>query len=215
MRSFIALVAAAVLSGCATSKVTAFRDPAFATARFKGIVVFAEGMALDAAVEVESQICAKVAPTPCASGKSVLPPTRHYAANDVEQYLSRTGADGVFFVALVSDQSDTRYFGTMTTSTASGSAYGSGTLNFYGNSAFWSGSAYGSASGQSVSTPVYIFSRAAYGQLGLFDIASGNIAWRGEIRVEGRGRLNITDSAFISSATSKIASELKSSGLVM
>jgi hypothetical protein len=121
----------------------------------------------------------------------------------------------VLFVALVSDQSDTRYFGSMTTASASASAYSSGTLNFYGNSAYWNGSTYGSASGQSVSTAVYMFSRVAYGQLGLFDIASGKIAWRGEIRVEGRGRANVTDSAFISSATSKIASELKSSGLVM
>ena len=203
-----------VLSGCATSRVTAFRDPAFATKRFEAIIVFAEGMALDAAVEVERQICVKVAPTPCASGKSVLPPTRQYTANEVEQYLSRTGADGVLFIALVSDQSDTRYFGTITTSSASGSAYSSGTMNFYGNSAFWSGTSYGSVTGQSVSTPIYGFSRVAFGQLGLFDRASGNIAWRGEIRVEGQGLLNITDSAFISSVTSKIARELKSSGLV-
>ncbi len=45
-----------LLSGCATSKITAFRDLAFATKRFESIVVFAQGMALDGQVEVERQV---------------------------------------------------------------------------------------------------------------------------------------------------------------
>ena len=208
------LISACLLSGCATSKITAFRDPDFATKQFTALVVFAQGMALDASVEVERLICEKLAPTPCVSGKSVLPPTRQYTPAEVEKYLQASGADAVFIIALVADQSDTRYFGTITTSSASASATSSGSMNFYGNTAFWSGAAYGSASGQSVSMPVYGYSRVAFGQLGLFDRPTGNIAWRGEIRVEGRGLLNVTDSAFISSATSKIARELKAAGLV-
>src|SRR4030042_471532 len=98
------------LTNCATSKVTAFRDPAYATKRFKAIVVFAEGIVLDAAVEVEQQVCKKVAPTPCVSGKTVLPPTRQYSANEAQKYLSRTGADGVLVIALTSDKSAKQYF---------------------------------------------------------------------------------------------------------
>lgn len=208
------LISACLLSGCATSKITAFRDPAFATKQFTALVVFAQGMALDASVEVERLICEKVAPTPCVSGKSVLPPTRQYTADEVEKYLQASGADAVLIIALVADQSDTRYFGTITTSSTSASATASGSMNFYGNTAYWNGAAYGSASGQSVSTPLYGYSRVAFGQLGLFDRLTGNVAWRGEIRVQGNGLLNVTDSAFISSATSKIAHELKAAGLV-
>jgi PBP1b-binding outer membrane lipoprotein LpoB len=208
------LISACLLSGCATSKITGFRDPDFTTKQFTAIVVFAQGMTLSASVEVERLICMKLAPTPCVSGKSVLPPTRQYTADEVRKYLQPQGADAVFIIALVADQSDTRYFGTITSSWASASAIASGSMNFYGNTAFWNGAAYGSASGGSVSMPVYRFSRVAFGQLGLFDRLTGNIAWRGEIRIKGQGLLNITDNAFISSATSKIAHELKAAGLV-
>ena len=84
----------------------------------------------------------------------------------------------------------------------------------YGNNAFWSGTSYGSASGQSLSTPFYGFSRIAFYQLGLFDLASGDIAWRGEIRTEGKGAANVTNSVFIRSVTSEVANELKASGLI-
>jgi hypothetical protein len=208
------LISVLLLSSCATSKITAFRDPAFATKHFSSLVVFAQGMALDSSVEVERMICNKVAPTPCKSGKSVLPPTRQYTGADVAKYLEDSGAEAVLIIALVADRSNTQYFGTFTASMASASATSSGTINFYGNNAFWNGTTNGSASGQSVSMPVYGYSRVAFGQLGLFDRLTGNIAWIGEIRVEGQGALNTTDDAFINSATSKIATELKTSGLV-
>lgn len=192
-----------ILSGCAHSEITAFRDLAFATKQFESIVVFAQGMTLDNAVEFERQLCEKVAPTPCVSGQSVLPPTRQYTAEEVQHYLAQSGADGVLFIGLVADQTDTRYMGTITSSSASGS------INFYGNSAYWS------STGQSASTPVYSSIRVAFGQLALFDRRSGDIAWRGEIKVTGKGKWwNRTDSAFISSATSKIVRELKEAGLI-
>ena len=163
-----------ILPGCAHSEITAFRDLAFATKQFESIVVFAQGMTLDNAVEFERQLCEKVAPTPCVSGQSVLPPTRQYTAEEVQHYLAQSGADGVLFIGLVADQTDTRYMGTITSSSASGS------INFYGNSAYWS------STGQSASTPVYSSIRVAFGQLALFDRRSGDIAWRGEIKVTGK-----------------------------
>lgn len=203
MRRIAVVVVGFILSGCAHSEVTAFRDLAFATKQFESIVVFAQGMTLDNAVEFERQLCAKVAPTPCVSGQSVLPPTRQYTAEEVQHYLAQSGADGILFLGLVSDQLDVRYLGTVTSSSSSG------TVNFYGNSAYWSGT------GQSVSTPVYGYTRVAFGQLALFDLASGDIAWRGEIEVTGQGKWwNRTDSTFISSATTKIARELKETRLI-
>jgi hypothetical protein len=95
-----------------------------------------------------------------------------------------------------------------------GTEYSSGNINLYGNSALWNGTSNWSASGQSVSTPVYGYSRIAIGELALFDRVTGHIAWRGQIRVEGQGSANITDGVFIDSATSKIAKELKASRLI-
>jgi hypothetical protein len=171
-------------------------------------------MTLEAAAEAERLMCEKMAPTPCIPGKTILPPTRPYTAEEVQEYLGRTNVDAVLIAALVADQSDTQYFGTVTSSNASAVGSASGTMNFYGNTAYWNGSSYSSASAQSVSTPIYGFSRLAFGQLGIFERATGSIAWRGEMKISGRGLLNTSDSAFIDSATSKIAKDLKASGLL-
>lgn len=214
-RLIFLLLCLPVLSGCgAISKITAFKDPAYSSKSFGTIVVFAQGMTFEAAVLVERQICERVAPTNCVSGKSILPPTRQYTPEEVQSHLSDTRADGALIVVLVDDKSETRYFGNFTHSTSYGRANTYGSINFYGNNAFWSGKSYASMGTQTISTPMYGHSRIAFGQLGLFELSSGNIAWIGEISVKGKGRLNVTDKAFIDSATIEIAKELKAAGLI-
>lgn len=204
-----------LLCGCAaTSKITAFRDPAFATKQFTAIVVFAHGM--PASFEFERQMCMDLAPTPCDPGKSVLPPTRQssqYTADEVKRYLKASGADAILVIARVADQSDTRYFGTIADLSSSASATASSSLNFYRNVALWGGASDGAAP-MPVSVPEYSYSRVAFGQLGLFDLQSGNIAWLGKILVGGQSRGSTTPEAFMYSATIKIARELKAAGLV-
>jgi hypothetical protein len=203
-----------LVAGCTTSQVTAFRDPAYTAARFDRLAVFALGMNLGATVAVERQLCQKLAPTGCVLGSSILPPTRAYTADEAARYLEGSGADAVLLASLVADRADTRYFGTVTSSQASGSSTTTGTVNLYGTYGVLNASSYGSATVRSVSTPTYGYSRVAFGQLGLFERASGNLAWRGEIRVSGQGLLSITDEAFINSATSKVVEELRAAGLV-
>lgn len=215
MRWLTLLLAALLfLSGCTTSQVTAFRDPAYDATRFYKLAVFALGMNLGTAVAVERQLCEKLAPTGCVAGSSVLPPTRTYSADEATRYLQRSGADAVLVAALASDQTETRYLGTMTSSTVSGSSTTTGTVNLYGNTGVLHASSYGTATARSVSTPIYGYSRVAFGQLGLFERVSGNLVWRGEVRVSGQGLLSITDEAFINSATSSVADELRAAGLV-
>ena len=171
-------------------------------------------MALDAAVEVEKQVCVKIQPTPCALGKTILPPIRQYSPEEVEMSLSNSKAQGILFIALVDDKSDTRYMGTMSNSNSYGTATTSGTANFYGNSAYWNSTTHGSMTTNTTTTAVYSHTRVAYGQLGLFDRASGRIVWKGEIKIEGKGAVNVTDSVFIDSATGKISEELRAAQLV-
>lgn len=250
------------VAGCATSRLTAFRDPAYADARFAKIAVFALGMTLESAVQVERQVCQKLAPAAgqifkvgdtwtirytlngrrikeavgprrqdaverlnrrlgeaaegrlaCVEGKSVVPPTRHDSA-EVDRLLGGAGVDGVLVVMLVADQSGTNYLGTVTTSSAGYGGTTRGSLNLYGNTGFWNSTTQGYASAQSVSTPMYAYSRVAFAQVGLFERSNGNIAWHGELKVSGKGAVNITDGAFIKSATSKIAAQLKLAGLL-
>ncbi len=213
-RIFCVFILLLLVAGCATTKITAFRDPAFATKSFSSVVVFEQGMALDAALEVEKKVCAKIQPTPCVLGKNILPPIRQYTLEEVQFRLFNSKADGILFVALVGDKSDTRYLGAISNSTAYGFENTTGTVNFFGNSAYWNATTQSSVSSQTMTIPIYRFHRVAYGQIGLFDLETGNIVWRGEIKVEGKGAANITDSVFIDSATSKIAQELRTAQLI-
>jgi hypothetical protein len=211
------LFSACLLCGCATSKITAFRDPAFATKQFTAVVVFVHGMPDSVGFEFERQICKDLAPTPCDPGKSVLPPTRQYSqytVDEVKKYLKASGADAILVIARVADQSDTRYFGTIADLSSSASATASSSLNFYRNVALWGGAAGGAAPGAPAPVSEYSYSRVAFGQLGLFDRQSGDIAWLGKILVGGNSRDSITPEAFMYSAAIKIARELKASKLV-
>jgi hypothetical protein len=215
-RTISFLIFAYLLSGCTTSKITAFRDPAFATRQFTSVAVFVHGMGPSLCIEFEKQLCRELAPTPCDSGTSLLPTTHSYilyTADEIGNYLKDRGADAILVIARVTDESDTKYFGTITDLSSSVSATASGSLNFYKNPALWSLSEV-SAPGASVSVPPGNYSRVVFGQFGLFDRQSGNVVWLGKIMVGGYSIDSTTPEAFMKSATVKIARELKAAGLI-
>ncbi len=90
----------------------------------------------------------------------------------------------------------------------------SGNVNLYGNTALWNAASQTTVSQQADATAVYQERRTANAEIGLFDRASGNIAWRGELRVKGQGELATTDKAFIRAATNENASQLRAVRLV-
>lgn len=210
----LALLLLPAATGCASATLTAFRDPAFADRRFERIAVFAVGMYLDNAVAVENQVCANVAPSPCVSGKSVLPPTRAYSDGEIREYLANARVDGVLIVALTDDQTASQYLRSIVSGSASTVGTQSGRMSIYGNNAYWSGVAQTNTSARTVATPVYGYRRTAFAAVGLFDRQTGNIAWRGDMRVSGQGALNVTDGVFISAASKEIAYRLKSAQLI-
>jgi hypothetical protein len=199
------LAACLIVSGCASSTITSFKDPAFSGHRFGHISVFALGMDLETAVAVEGLLCQKMAPTVCDAGKNVISPVRQFSPGDIDTVLKQHGIDAVLMVALESDQAESPYLGNIT----SGSSQTSATASLYGNSMFGTATTTTTAS----SVPVYGSVRQSVGNLGLFDSASGQMIWRGQVKVSGRGFLNTTDKAFIASATDTVAAELKASGL--
>ena len=201
-------------AGCATSKITAFRDPAYPNARFSRIAVFALNMDLESAVEVERQTCSRLAPGGCVPGKTILPPIREYTADEVRERLTASGAEAVLVIGLASDDSNTQYLGTWSQSSATASGTSSGMLNLFGNSAYWSGSSTASATGNSVSAPIYGYSRHSRALLRLFEIESGNVVWAGQVTTSGKGALAVGNNEFIRSATGSVASQLRDSRLV-
>jgi len=211
----LAIVAiSSMAAGCASSKVTAFRDPAYANAQFSKLLVFGRGMDIEAATAVERELCKKLAPTPCTAGITVLPPTRPYTNDEVIARIAQSGADAVLVLSLLADNADSRYIGTYTNSETTGSSASSGSVNLYGNTAYWSGATTASSSTTSVSTPMYSYSREVRGALTLFESASGNVAWSGQIRTSGQGMFTVTDDEFIRSMTSRIAKDIRTARLV-
>lgn len=204
----------ALIGACATAHLTAFRDPAYADKQFGRLAVFAIGMRLDAMANVERAICDKIAPTSCARGVDILPPTRKYTADDLAKVLAQWNMDGVLIVTLASDQAASAYAGTITQSSASATATTNGSANLYGNFGIWNTATTATATEQSTSTPVYTESRKADGYVALYDRASGAMAWGGEFRVSGEGSVAVTDREFIRAATKKIGGELRASGLL-
>ncbi len=214
MKKWLLPISAVMLSGCATSTITAFKDPAFSDAHYSTVVVAATGMTLAATVEVERQLCKKLTPTICFRGSSLLPPTRNYTKAEVSDALTKNSIEAALIVSLKGDKANSQYLSTINNSTANAYVNTTGGANYYGNNALYNSQSYGSASEQTTSTPIYGFSRVAFGELTLVDEKSGKIAWSGEIRIEGQGTANVTDSAFIDSAATKISNELKASLLI-
>ena len=206
--------AAVVATACASTHVTAFRDPAFSNKQFSKLAVFVLGTRLDATAQIERETCKKLAPTACALGLDILPPTRPYSTDDMDRLLARAGVDGVLVLSLASDEARTAYAGTITQATATASSTTTGTANYFGAFGSLSTSTTESASAEATSTPVYSHRREATGYIGVFDRASGAPVWRGEIRISGRGVLAVRDDEFIRSATSKVAQEVRAAGLV-
>jgi hypothetical protein len=103
---------------------------------------------------------------------SFLPPTRQYTEAEIRQAMSARGVDGVLVITLTGDTgAQQQYAGTITT----GNASAVGTTMYGGGMATTSVS----ASGTSVSTPVYRFSRAIAFEARLSDPQTSRKFWVG------------------------------------
>lgn len=209
--TLLALVSFAAV-GCAKATVVGFRDPSFAFTRFSRLAVIAGGMTLENAVAVERATCQRLAPAPCTVGKEALPPTRSYSMEEAKDLLTLRGVDGVLVILLTSDEESVRYLGTTSSTTAQASVSTMGTVNLYRSGGILSSQSTTSLSARTRTEAEYSYSRAASAQLGIFDRATGRLAWRGEINVSGVGAF-ASDGQFIQAATKEIAAELKRAGL--
>src|SRR5688572_15370292 len=113
MRTTLFAALIALLSGCATSTVTAFKDPALSSQRYSRIGVFVVGMPLDASVSIERSLCTQLKPIDCDMGKDVLPPVRQYSPEEVGAVLQERHIDSVLIITLAADHAVTSYLGTL------------------------------------------------------------------------------------------------------
>lgn len=190
MRALIVLAACAGLSACATSRVTAYKDAAAASANYSSVVVLPVGAPLEQRADLEAALCKRMVVRRCISGLTLFPPTRTYTDQESKEIVARAGGDAVLVVQQGTDQSATYVAGYTSYS------------NFSGDAA------------TTFTAPMAIPSRRALSVVSLMDAASGKVIWSGEVSTKGDGFLNVTDSAFASATAKEIAEALTQAGLV-
>lgn len=189
-------VFALALSGCATTKITSFTDPAFVGKTFHKFVVVTPGVNLEYSSLLQSNVCKalKRENVTCARALDMFPPTRTYDGDQVQKELFANNIGGYLVVAYGGGGTYSSQVGSMT--------YGSASV--YGNTV----TAYGST------VPVTSFSRSDGYSITLVDVSTANKAWIGGAKTQAQGLANITDEVFTSSLADQIAKQLKESKLI-
>jgi hypothetical protein len=189
----LTLLAALIASGCASTSITGYTDPAYEGKKYGSTIVLAEGVGLEKAARLESGICAKFtdAGIKCHPFQSLFPPTRNHEPDAVFQELRHQGFESMVVILPAGNFSASQSLG----------SYKFGSASVMG----------GQIQGQSSSVALTSFSRQSYVRLILVDAQTRDTAWLGDARTEGSGMVNVTESAFSSSLTDGAAKALMNS----
>jgi hypothetical protein len=220
--SRLSLAALLLVSGCAQTRVTAYRDTAWPGAHYTHLLVMATTRDLAGREDLERAVCQRIAPTPCTPSLLVLPPTRDWTEEEMQARIGASGADGFLLIGVKSDRAMEKVIGYQFQSYSSGSGVtvvnGQGNVYAHPGSVSWNArsTAVGSYSGQTstFSAPITLYLRNSAGKIQLMDVARWQIAWGGALKTEGQGAFAVTDGAFVSSQAKSIALELRHAGLI-
>lgn len=191
------------LSGCASTSVTAFKDPEFANARFERIAVYANTLNLEWRSSLEQGMAEEV----IAQGGSaipsmlIIPPTANQSAEEAVQALIDNNVSAVLQIDIGDSGVQEQWIpqtGSTTTTT--------GTASVYGNTGVYSGSSHTTNyGGYNVNKPW------ANMQTRLFDVESGKTVWIASSSTGGNAYADWDD--IRSSYCKKIASEMVKSNI--
>lgn len=161
---FVLFIWILFIGGCASTSMTSFRDPSFATKTFHKILVVAPFADMESKTKAEGAFVKRLAKYSAEGIPSiqVFMPTRTYTNEELLKLLSENMIDGVLLVTLTDAYTKQAYV------PASSSTYGQATLT--GNTVNYSAHTqqYG---GYYISKP-----RVRY-EMRLYDVLTGNTAW--------------------------------------
>lgn len=188
-----AAAAAAFLSGCASTNVTGYSDPAYASKTYQSTVIYASNSGLERAAALEGGICQRFEQrgVKCAPFRTLFSPTRQHTPESVFAGMQEKEFDSLIVLSEGGDYSASEVFGYQ--------SYGSGTA--YGNSVNVQASSYA----------LRAVSRQSHMRVTLVDAQSRETAWLGDAKTEGRGYANVTDNAFASSLSDQVVNSLLNS----
>jgi hypothetical protein len=199
-------IAATTLFGCARTSMQGYADLERPAHPIQHIAAFA-GPALLPALASE----AKKQGVLCEDALTFLPPTRQYSEADIRQAMAARGVDAVLVITITGDTgAQQQYAGTVTT----GNAMAVGNTMYGGGMATTTVS----ASGTSVSTPIYRFNRAIAFDARLSDPQTSRKFWvgGGQTNAGGGGlvgAISTSDTINASSIASTIFSDLRAKEL--
>lgn len=196
---FVLLIWMAFIVGCASTSITSFRDPSFATKTFYRILVVSPSADLESRTKAESAFVERLAKHSVEGipSISVFMPTRTYTNEELLKLLSENSIDGVLLVTLTDASTKQVYI------PASSSTYGQATLS--GNTVNYSANTqqYG---GYNISQP-----RLRY-EMRLYDVLTGNTAWVATSLT--RGGAAVKFDTLIGSLADTAVEKLKEDGLL-
>lgn len=193
MRALILVLAGLAISGCASTEITGYSDPAYESAVYRSTMVHAPDVGLAQAADLEQGVCERFQDrgVTCRTFQSLFPPTREHSPEAIFRTLKDQNIEAAVVLLRGGGHSAERTF-----------AYQS----------FGSASAYGNrAQGYSTSVPMTAFSRAAHVRVLLIDGETGETAWLADATTEGQGMVNTTASAFNSSLSDEVVETLMES----
>ena len=191
---FVALaLTMAWLTGCASTEIVGYSDPAYQSASYTSTVVHAQNVGLAKAADLEGSICQELSAKgiDCRPFQSLFPPTRSHSADSVFRSLQKQGVDSLIILSPGGDYSSSSTFGYQSF----------GSANAVG----------GQVSASSSTIPMTAFSRQSHMRILVVDASAREVAWLGDAKTEGQGLANTSDSAFMSSLSQEVARALDSS----
>ncbi len=207
MKAYIYLISGLfiliLLAGCAATKVTSFRDPAFSAVNYERVLVVIPFADFELEQTAETAFVDEFAVNGiyCTAAIKLFSPTRNYTKQEIDQMLREQNIDAILSITLTDARTDSTYVPESTTSTTSGK------INVIGDTGYYSGitttQRYG---GYYISKPHVSFKGT------LFDVKTGKVAWVSTATT--RGNAYATAKIMANSAAEAIVGKLLEDGLI-
>lgn len=203
MRGFhaLAFLGAAFLAalGCASTSLTAIRDPAARGRTITRIIVIAPFDDLELRSQAEDALVQELGNRGvfAVAGMTVFPPTRDWSGEDMATQVDRLRAEAVLRVSLTGASTTQAY--------VPGSSTTTGTATRYGNLLSWNATTTERAG-------FYVSKSSVHFRTTLLDLSNGSILWMASSETAGNAFAGFSD--LVHSLASEVADRLEIDGLI-
>ena len=199
MKRLLLLVSTLLISGCAWTEVTAFKDPAFKDATYHKILVMARigELRYDSYAEKQFGDCLSNKDVNMIPSQQLFPPTREIVHADFIQKVKENGIDALLLIAIEDFWTDTYTTPPSASTTGHGNVYGS-SFSYQEQTTYNPGT-------------TFIKPRAKF-EVRLIDVDSEAVAWMASTFSHGNAFADIK--TIVESLARETVSSLEKEGLI-